>query len=288
VLGGGAPSRPECGDGWFVEPTIFDGVRNRMRIAQEESVRPGAVGDSVQGRGGGDRDRQRRRLRLAAGVWTQNMRRALTMAERLQAGTVWINTYRAVSYCRRSAATSARHRTRERAGVIKEYLQVKSVWILDRHRHAESVHPPLSTGTRVELDLFVPFLVQPHRRNFAEGTARCILDPNTSIAANGTPDEPHLQRASQPHSYCSVLSPAFAFAQAGSTAQISGTSRTRAGVSCRVSMSPVTQTATSFTRSAVSDVNGGYVLPNLPVGPYRLEANLPASGPTCRRESFSP
>ena len=35
---------------------------------------------------------------LAAGVWTQNMRRALTMADRLEAGTVWINTYRAVSY----------------------------------------------------------------------------------------------------------------------------------------------------------------------------------------------
>ena len=35
---------------------------------------------------------------LAAGVWTQSIRRALTMAERLEAGTVWINTYRAVSY----------------------------------------------------------------------------------------------------------------------------------------------------------------------------------------------
>src|SRR5678809_1699929 len=35
---------------------------------------------------------------LAAGVWTTSMRRALKMAEKLQAGTVWINTYRAVSY----------------------------------------------------------------------------------------------------------------------------------------------------------------------------------------------
>jgi len=73
-------------------------VNNRMRIAQEEVFGPVlavipfkdeeeaiAVGNDVL-------------YGLAAGVWTQNMRRALTMAERLQAGTVWINTYRAVSY----------------------------------------------------------------------------------------------------------------------------------------------------------------------------------------------
>ena len=31
-------------------------------------------------------------------VWTQNIGRAITMAEKLRAGTVWVNTYRAVSY----------------------------------------------------------------------------------------------------------------------------------------------------------------------------------------------
>ena len=40
VLGGGRAERPECGDGWFVEPTIFTGVRNDMRIAQEEVFGP--------------------------------------------------------------------------------------------------------------------------------------------------------------------------------------------------------------------------------------------------------
>jgi len=98
VLGGSAATRPECGDGWFVEPTIFDGVHNKMRIAQEEVFGPvlavipfdddeeaiAIANDVAYG--------------LAAGVWTQDIRRALRMAERLQAGTVWINTYRAVSY----------------------------------------------------------------------------------------------------------------------------------------------------------------------------------------------
>ena len=40
VLGGSKASRPECGSGWFVEPTIFTGVNNTMRIAQEEVFGP--------------------------------------------------------------------------------------------------------------------------------------------------------------------------------------------------------------------------------------------------------
>jgi aldehyde dehydrogenase (NAD+) len=130
VLGGGRASRPECGNGWFVEPTIFSGVRNSMRIAQEEVFGPVlavipfrddeeaiAIGNDVV-------------YGLAAGVWTQNMRRALTMAERLQAGTVWVNTYRAVSYLSPFGGYKRSGLGRESGQeMIKEYLQVKSVWI---------------------------------------------------------------------------------------------------------------------------------------------------------------
>jgi acyl-CoA reductase-like NAD-dependent aldehyde dehydrogenase len=130
VLGGARAARPECGDGWFVEPTIFQGVSNRMRIAQEEVFGPVlavipfededeaiAIGnDIVYG--------------LAAGVWTQNMRRALTMAEKLQAGTVWVNTYRAISYVSPFGGYKRSGLGRESGqDMIKEYLQVKSVWI---------------------------------------------------------------------------------------------------------------------------------------------------------------
>src|SRR5688572_24616313 len=67
---------------------------------------------------------------LAAGVWTQNIRRALTMAEKLQAGTVWINTYRAVSYLSPFGGYKRSGLGRESGQeMIKEYLQVKSVWI---------------------------------------------------------------------------------------------------------------------------------------------------------------
>jgi aldehyde dehydrogenase (NAD+) len=130
VLGGKRASGPECGDGWFVEPTIFSGVRNSMRIAQEEVFGPVlsiipfkdeeeaiSIGnDIVYG--------------LAAGVWTQNMRRALLMADRLRAGTVWVNTYRAVSYLSPFGGYKRSGIGRENGQeMLKEYLQVKSVWI---------------------------------------------------------------------------------------------------------------------------------------------------------------
>jgi aldehyde dehydrogenase (NAD+) len=130
VLGGARATRPECGDGWFVEPTIFAGVHNRMRIAQEEVFGPVlavipfededeavAIGNDVV-------------YGLAAGVWTQSMRRALAMSARLQAGTVWVNTYRAVSYLSPFGGYKRSGLGRESGReMIKEYLQVKSVWI---------------------------------------------------------------------------------------------------------------------------------------------------------------
>ncbi len=130
VLGGGKAERPECGEGWFVEPTIFTGVDNRMRIAQEEVFGPVLsvipfkdeeeaieVGNDVV-------------FGLAAGVWTQNIRRAMVMAERLEAGTVWVNTYRAVSYMSPFGGYKRSGLGRESGQeMIKEYLQQKSVWI---------------------------------------------------------------------------------------------------------------------------------------------------------------
>ena len=130
VLGGGPAERPECGEGWFVEPTIFDGVTNDMRIAQEEVFGPvlsiirfkddeeavAIANDILYG--------------LAAGVWTQSIKRAITISERLQAGTVWVNTYRAVSYMSPFGGYKRSGLGRENGQeAIREYLQTKSVWI---------------------------------------------------------------------------------------------------------------------------------------------------------------
>lgn len=130
VLGGSKATRPECGDGWFVEPTVFTGVKNSMRIAQEEVFGPVlavipfkddeealAIGNDVI-------------FGLAAGVWTEDMRRAIRMSDRLQAGTVWVNTYRAFSYTTPFGGYKRSGLGRENGQeAIQEYMQTKSVWI---------------------------------------------------------------------------------------------------------------------------------------------------------------
>jgi aldehyde dehydrogenase (NAD+) len=130
VLGGAASTRPECGNGWFVEPTIFTGVRPEMRIAQEEvfgpvlSIIPFDDVDEAVAIANGTQ------YGLAAGVWTQNIGTALSMSERLEAGTVWVNTYRAVSYMSPFGGVKRSGIGRESGlNAIREYVQEKSVWI---------------------------------------------------------------------------------------------------------------------------------------------------------------
>lgn len=129
-LGGGPATRPECGTGWFVEPTVFSGVHNQMRIAQEEVFGPVlsvikfkdeeeaiAIANDV-------------RFGLGSGVWTNNIGRAHRMAERIQAGTVWVNTYRVISYMSPFGGYKDSGLGRENGiDAIREYLQTKSVWI---------------------------------------------------------------------------------------------------------------------------------------------------------------
>ncbi len=130
VLGGGPATRAECGKGWFVEPTVFADVSNKMRIAQEEVFGPVlsvikfkdedealAIANDV-------------RFGLGAGVWTSDIGRAFRMSQRIQAGTVWVNTYRAVSYMAPFGGFKDSGLGRENGiDAIRDYLQVKSVWI---------------------------------------------------------------------------------------------------------------------------------------------------------------
>ncbi len=130
VLGGGKAERPECGDGWFVEPTIFTGVNNKMRIAQEEVFGPvlsvipfedeeeavEIANDVIYG--------------LAAGIWTSSIRRALELPKRIRAGSVWVNTYRAVSFMAPFGGFKKSGLGRENGQeTILEYMQTKTVWV---------------------------------------------------------------------------------------------------------------------------------------------------------------
>src|SRR5205085_6239079 len=62
---------------------------------------------------------------------------------------------------------------------------------------------------------------------------------------------------------------------AQSTAQVTGTIKDQTGAVLPGVEVTMTQSDTGFKRSAVTDETGSYVLPNLPIGPYRFEAALP-------------
>ncbi|MFL9998720.1 aldehyde dehydrogenase [Paraburkholderia sediminicola] len=130
ALGGHPADRPECGNGWFIEPTIFTNVDNRMRIAQEEVFGPVLSVIRFKDEEEAVEIANDVRFGLGAGVWTSDIGRAFRMAERIQSGTVWVNTYRAVSYMSPFGGYKDSGLGRENGiEAINDFLQTKSVWI---------------------------------------------------------------------------------------------------------------------------------------------------------------
>ena len=130
VLGGKQAKHPEGLNGMFVEPTIFADVTNDMRIAQEEVFGPVLVvikfkddDDAVSIANG-------TLYGLAAGLWTRDLQRTIDIPRRLEAGTVWVNAYRVISYL--SPFGGFKHSGLGRENNIEglmEYLEVKSVYV---------------------------------------------------------------------------------------------------------------------------------------------------------------
>jgi (Z)-2-((N-methylformamido)methylene)-5-hydroxybutyrolactone dehydrogenase len=83
---------------------------------------------------------------LAAGIWTQNLGRAVRMPKLLCAGTVWVNTYRTISYMMPFGGMKHSGVGRE-SGIdaVREYLETKNVVDLDgKRRPGQSVRNALS------------------------------------------------------------------------------------------------------------------------------------------------
>lgn len=113
----------------FFEPTILAKAQPSSRIMQEEvfgpvlCVTPFQTEEEVVALANGSR------FGLAAGVWTRDLARAHRMARRLQAGTVWINTYRALTFNSPFGGYKASGLGRlNGAEAIEGFLQTKSVW----------------------------------------------------------------------------------------------------------------------------------------------------------------
>ena len=141
VVGGHRAVRPGCEEGWFVEPTIYRNVRPDMRIAREEIFGPVASMMTFTDESEALAMANDSPFGLAAGVWTENIRLAHRMAARLKCGTVYVNTYRSVSMMSPAGGYKLSGIGRENGQeMIREYLQVKSVWI----NNAEVVPNPLA------------------------------------------------------------------------------------------------------------------------------------------------
>jgi (Z)-2-((N-methylformamido)methylene)-5-hydroxybutyrolactone dehydrogenase len=133
ILGGAVATRQGCTGGWFIEPTIFTDVTSDMAIAQEEIFGPVlSVMEFTD-------DEQALNLAndvkygLAAGVWTESIARAHKFIQRLDCGTVYVNTYKNVSVASPAGGFKKSGIGRENGiGAFSEFSQIKCVWLKTR------------------------------------------------------------------------------------------------------------------------------------------------------------
>jgi aldehyde dehydrogenase (NAD+) len=147
ALLGHRPTEPELAHGHFITPTIFTEVRNDMRIAQEEVFGPvlsvikydsldeaiRLANDTIYG--------------LAAGVWSGDVERAVQVASRIHAGTVWINDYHLIS-------AEAPFGGYKQSGIGREL----GTWGLAEYTEVKHIHVNLSPDrkTRFWFDILLP------------------------------------------------------------------------------------------------------------------------------------
>ena len=130
LVAGGERADIGTGKGYFFQPTVFDNVTPDMTIAREEIFGPVLATIDFA-----DLDEAIARANdtpygLAAAVWTRDVKKAHYVARKLQAGTVWINTYNVYDTAAPFGGYKASGFGREMsAHALEHYTQVKSVWV---------------------------------------------------------------------------------------------------------------------------------------------------------------
>jgi acyl-CoA reductase-like NAD-dependent aldehyde dehydrogenase len=131
LCGGGRLTGESYDCGLYVQPTIFDGVRNDMQIAQDEIFGPVLSVISFS-----DTDEMLRQANdtiygLAAAVWTKDLNTAFKVSKGLQSGTVWVNAYHSTSIVFMPYGGYKQSGTGREMGHqgLEEYLEMKAVQI---------------------------------------------------------------------------------------------------------------------------------------------------------------
>ena len=126
LAGGDAASGP----GYFVKPTVFSDVGDSMKIAREEIFGPVASVMPFESEGEVVSRANASAYGLVAAVWTKDVKRAHQMAQKIQAGTVWINCYHFVDAAAPWGGFKQSGYGREKSQyAIESYTQLKSVWV---------------------------------------------------------------------------------------------------------------------------------------------------------------
>ncbi|NMZ12744.1 aldehyde dehydrogenase [Pseudomonas proteolytica] len=128
-LGGQRPSGGLYDQGYFYPPTILEGLHNQQQVCQEEIFGPVLVAMPFDDEEQLLEQANDSLYALAAGIWSRDYKRAWALGRRLQAGTVWINTYKQFSISTPFGGwrDSGLGREKGRLGIL-QYMEQKSLY----------------------------------------------------------------------------------------------------------------------------------------------------------------
>ncbi len=130
LIGGRRPDDPRLAGGSYYLPTVLMGMDNRSRVAQEEIFGPVLCVLPFEGEDDLVRQANDTVYGLSAGVWTADYRRAFRVARAVEAGTVWINTYKQISCSCPFGGFKQSGLGREKGlQAVRVYQQAKSIYL---------------------------------------------------------------------------------------------------------------------------------------------------------------